>query len=85
MQIILFGEESQTVPRFEAVQGLFYTLLVVLDHVGVHLRIVAPYIPLCASIGHCTEAKWWVLLLGLLELSQARCHKINRGTNVNLI
>lgn len=63
------------IPCFEAVKGILYSLLVVFDHVGVHLRVVTPYVALCAAIWDRTKAEWRVLLLWLLKLSRMRNDK----------
>lgn len=55
-------------PGLEAVQGVFHPLLVVLDHVRVHLGVVAPYVALRAAVWDGAKAEGRVLLLGLLEL-----------------
>lgn len=55
-------------PCFEAVEGILHSLLVVFDHVGVHLRVVTPYVALCAAIWDGTKAERRVLLLRLLKL-----------------
>lgn len=55
-------------PSFEAVEGILHSLLVVFDHVGVHLWVVTPYVTLCAAIWDCTKAEWRVLFLRLLKL-----------------
>lgn len=55
-------------PSLEVVNGLLHTLLVVADHVLVHIRVVGTDILLCAAIWHSAKTKWWVLLRWLLEL-----------------
>lgn len=55
-------------PCFEAVEGILHSLLVVFDHVGMHLGVVTPYVALCAAIWDCTKAEWRILLLWLLKL-----------------
>lgn len=65
---IFFTIPGRPLPGFEAVKGILYSLLVVFDHVGVHLWVVTPYVALCAAIWDCTKAEWRVLLLWLLKL-----------------
>ena len=67
MYFTIFGRH---LPRFEAVEGILYSLLVVFDHVGVHLWVVTPYVALCAAIWDRTKAERRVLLLWLLKLSR---------------
>lgn len=55
-------------PGFEAVQGILHSLLVVFDHVGMHLGVVAPYVALRAAIWDRTKAERRILLLRLLKL-----------------
>lgn len=55
-------------PSFEAVERILYTFLVVLNHVGMHFRIIAPYVSFCAAIGHSPKPEWRILVLWFLEL-----------------
>lgn len=64
----LFTIPGRHLPCFEAVKGILHSLLVVFDHVGMHLGIVTPYVALCAAIWDGTKAEWWILLLRLLKL-----------------
>lgn len=66
----IFTSLGWHLPCFEAVKGILYSLLVVFDHVGVHLGVVTPYVALCAAIWDCTKAERRVLLLWLLKLSR---------------
>ena len=63
---------KEGLPCFEAVEGVLHTLLVVLDHVCMHLGVVAPDVPLCATVWDGPESEWGVLLLRLLELRAAK-------------
>ena len=58
-------------PSFKAVEGVLHSLLVVFDHVGVHLWVVTPYVPLCAAIWDRTKAERGILLLRLLKLRRS--------------
>lgn len=57
-------------PRLEAVEGLVYVLLVEAGHIGVHLFVIVPYVPLCAAIGHSTEAEWRGEVVRMLKLDK---------------
>lgn len=59
---------SFSLPGLEVVNGLFHTLLVVANHVLVHIGIIGADILLCAAVWHCAETQRWVLLCWLLEL-----------------
>lgn len=68
----LHAASGENLPGFEAVEGVLHPLLVVFDHVGVHLRIVAPNVALSAAVWDGPEAEWGVLLLRLLKLLKVK-------------
>ncbi len=51
-------------------EGLVYVLLVEAGHIGVHLFVVVPYVPLCAAIGYSTEAEWRREVIRILKLDK---------------
>lgn len=55
-------------PSFEAVESILHTFLVVLNHVGMHFGIIAPYVSFRAAIGHSPKPEWRILVLRFLEL-----------------
>lgn len=57
-------------PGLEVVDGLLHALLVVADHVLVHVGVVGADVLLRAAVGHRAEAKRRVLLRRLLELER---------------
>lgn len=57
-------------PSLEVIDGLLHTLLVVADHVLVHVGIVGADVLLCAAVWHRAEAQRGVLLRRLLELHE---------------
>lgn len=63
-------------PHFEADQGILNRALVELHHVGVHVVVVAPNVPLRAAVRDGPKAEGWVLLLGLLELGRNHNGKV---------
>lgn len=61
-----------SLPSLEVVNGLLHTLLVVADHVLVHVGIVGADVLLCAAVRHCAEAQRRVLLRRVLELCEKK-------------
>lgn len=55
-------------PHLEAGERILHRALVELDHVGVHVSVVAADVPLRAAIGHRAEAEGRVLVLRPLKL-----------------
>lgn len=65
-------EHPTPVPSLEVVYGLLHSLLIVADHVLVHVGVVGADILLGAAVGHRAEAQRGVLLRWLLELREGR-------------
>lgn len=61
-----------SLPTLEVFNGLLHTLLVVADHVLVHVRVVGTDVLLCAAVWHCAKTKRRILLRRLLELYEKR-------------
>lgn len=59
-------------PSFEVVNGLLNTLLVVADHVLVHVGVVGANVLLCAAVWDRAKTQRRVLLRRLLELWQKK-------------
>lgn len=59
-------------PGLEVLDGLLHALLVVADHVLVHVGVVGADVLLRAAVGHRAEAQRRVLLCRLLELGEER-------------
>ena len=59
---------ARCVPCFKAVEGLLHPLLVVLDHVCVHVWVVTADVPLCAPVRHRPKPERRIMFLRLLEL-----------------
>lgn len=66
------GACRAAVPGLQALQSFLHPLLVVLDHVRVHVDVVAADVPLRAPVGDGPEAEGGVVLVGLLELSEEK-------------
>lgn len=68
MLVVTGGMGRADPPHLEAGECILHRALVELDHVAVHVTVVAADVPLCAAIGHCAEAEGWVLILRPLKL-----------------
>lgn len=69
-------------PSLEVVDGLLHALLVVPDHVLVHVGVVGTDVLLGAAVWHGAKPEWWVLLCRLLELHRRlgmRCVTVRRS------
>lgn len=63
---------SQHRPSLEVGDGILHTLLVVLDHVLVHVWIVTADVFLCASVGDRSKFQRGVLLCWVLKLREGK-------------
>lgn len=61
-----------SLPSLEVVNGFLYTLLVVANHILVHVGIVGADVLLSAAIWHRAETQWWVLVCWLLKLHKKK-------------
>lgn len=55
-------------PHLQACESILHGALIELDHVGVHVTIVATNVPLCAAIRYRAKTEGWVLVLRPLKL-----------------
>lgn len=62
------GSPDWDAPHLEAAECVLHRALVELDHVYMHVAVVAADVSLSAAIGHCAKAEGRVLVLGPLEL-----------------
>lgn len=76
---------GRRLPCFEAVKGILHSLLVVFDHVGVHLGVVTPYVALCAAIWDRTKTERRVLLLWLLKLLRKKAKRKPHIYDIDLL
>lgn len=69
-----------SLPCLQVINGLFHALLVVANHILVHVGIVGADVLLSAPVWHCAKTQWRVLLCRLLKLyekkKKKRCTKI---------
>lgn len=70
---------SFSLPGLKVVDGLLHALLVVANHILVHVGIVGADVLFGAAVGHRTKAQRWVLLRRLLKL-----HKENRWAEIKV-
>lgn len=77
--------EWRSLPHFEADQGIFNRALVEFYHVGMHVVVVAPDVPLCAAIWNGSKAEGGILFLGLLELGKKQQRKVCPWFKRNLV
>lgn len=61
-----------SLPSLEVFNGFLYTLLVVANHILVHVGIVGADVLLGAAVWHRAETQRWVLLCRLLELHKEK-------------
>lgn len=61
-----------SLPSLEVFNGFLYTLLVVANHILVHVGIVGADVLLGAAVWHRAETQRWVLLCRLLKLHKKK-------------
>jgi hypothetical protein len=72
-------KEGPFLPRFQADQGIFYSLLVKLGHVLVHVGIVIPDVSFCTSVRHCPKSERWRVVMRSLKLREKGKSSRKRG------
>lgn len=61
---------EESLPSFQADQGIFDSLLIILGHVKVHIGVVVSDIPLCASVWDRSKPKRRRIVIRPLKLGE---------------